>query len=62
MLPDAAVKEELAAAEAERLAAATAAMDESARQVARETARQLREWQDTPDSPEALATIPTLRS
>lgn len=61
MLPDAAVKEELAAAEAERLAQATAAMDETARQAARETARQLREWQETPDSPEALATIPTLR-
>ena len=60
MLPDAAVKEELAAAEAERLATATAAMDESARQAARETARQLREWQDTPDTPAALATIPTL--
>ena len=60
MLPDAAVKEELAAAEAERLATATAAMDESARQAARETARQLREWQDTPDTPKALATIPTL--
>ena len=60
MLPDAAVKEELAAAEAERLAQATAAMDEAARQAARETARQLREWQDTPDTPEALATIPTI--
>ena len=60
MLPDAAVKEELAAAEAERLATATTAMDESARQAARETARQLREWQDTPDTPEALATIPAL--
>ncbi len=60
MLPDSALKEELAAAKAERLAAATAAMDEAARQAAHETARQLREWQDTPDTPEALATIPTL--
>ena len=60
MLSDAAVKEELAAAEAERLAQATATMDEAARQAAHETARQLREWQDTPDTPEALATIPTI--
>ena len=61
MLPDAAVKEELAAAEAERMAAATAAMDEAARAAAHETARQLRAWQETPDSPEALATIPVLQ-
>jgi len=61
MLPDPAVKEELAAAEAERLARATAAMDDAAKQAARKTARALREWQETPDSPEALATIPTLR-
>ena len=61
MLPDAAVKEELAAAEAGRLATATAAMDEAARAAAHETARQLRAWQETPDSPEALATIPVLQ-
>ena len=54
-------RKELAAAETERLAAATAAMDEAAREAAHETARQLREWQETPDAPEALATIPVLQ-
>ena len=61
MLPDAAVREELAAAEAGRLAAATAAMAESEKEAARERARELRRWQETPDTAEALATIPTLQ-
>ncbi len=60
MLPDSTVKEELAAAEAARLQRAIAAMSEDERQAAREKAAALRAWQDTPDTPEALATIPTL--
>jgi Zn-dependent M16 (insulinase) family peptidase len=58
--PDPALREAKERREAARLAEARAAMDEEAlRQVIRNT-RELKLRQETPDSPEALATIPTL--
>lgn len=59
--PDPETKQRREAAERERLAAARAAMsDDALRRVIEET-RQLKRAQETPDSPEALATIPALK-
>lgn len=58
--PDPALAEKRAAAEQERLAQARAAMHESDLADVIAQTRQLKTIQETPDSPEALATIPML--
>jgi Zn-dependent M16 (insulinase) family peptidase len=58
--PDPELRQRQEAAEAERLAQARAAMDEAQLQAVIEDTRQLKLLQETPDPPEALATIPTL--
>lgn len=58
--PDPQRQKRLEAAETERLAAERAAMDEAALQQVMDDARQLTLKQETPDSPEVLATIPRL--
>lgn len=58
--PDAAARERAEAAERGRLEAARAAMDAADLQAVQETMQRLKVLQETPDSPEALATIPTL--
>jgi Zn-dependent M16 (insulinase) family peptidase len=59
--PDTTLGQQQEAAESERLAEVRAKMtDEEVQQVIRETA-QLKEMQVTPDPPEALATIPSLK-
>jgi Zn-dependent M16 (insulinase) family peptidase len=60
LIPDPKVRQRLEDAERERLEAAAAAMDEAERTRVAEEAAELRRLQDTPDSAEALATIPTL--
>jgi len=60
LIPDPNEGARIAAAETERLAAAKAGMSHSEIEEAIETARRLKALQDAPDSPEALATIPTL--
>jgi Zn-dependent M16 (insulinase) family peptidase len=58
--PDPELNQRQEAAETERLAQARAAMSEEQLQAIIENTRQLKLRQSTPDSPEALATIPTL--
>ncbi len=58
--PDAALAERRAAAEAEALAKAQAALSEGQRLAIIENARTLHRRQETPDTTEALATIPML--
>ena len=58
--PDPEVKRQREAAERERLDAARAGMSEDDLRRVMDEARLLREAQETPDSPEALATIPML--
>ncbi len=58
--PDPIYRQRQEAAEKERLAQARAAMDEAQIQAVIEETRALKRIQETPDSPEALATIPTL--
>jgi Zn-dependent M16 (insulinase) family peptidase len=58
--PDATEKEKREAAERERLEKARASMTDADIQQVIETARKLRELQEAPNSPEALATIPSL--
>jgi presequence protease len=60
LLPDAEVKARREAAEQARLDSARAAMSEADVQAVIETTHRLRQIQETPDSPEALATIPSL--
>ena len=60
LLPSMTAGEESAAAEAERLAAALDSLDAAGRASLEEKQRELREWQDTPDSEEALSSIPQL--
>jgi hypothetical protein len=58
--PDPGMNQRLEAAEKERLARTRAAMSQEQLQEVIENARQLKLMQETPDSPEALATIPIL--
>ncbi len=58
--PDPDLQDRQDAAEKARLARAKAALTESELAVVRERARHLKELQEKPDSPEALATIPSL--
>jgi Zn-dependent M16 (insulinase) family peptidase len=58
--PDPAVGKQRETAEKERLAQARAAMSENDLRHVLEDTRKLKELQETPDSPEALATIPSL--
>ena len=58
--PDPTHRQRQEAAETERLAQARAAMDAAQVQAVIEETRELKRIQETPDSPEALATIPTL--
>ena len=60
MVPSAAKGKEIAEAESARLASVEATMDEADRAEAVELTRALKEKQETPDSPEALACIPSL--
>jgi Zn-dependent M16 (insulinase) family peptidase len=60
LLPDPAVGEEQEAEERARLEAVRAAMDDRELQQVIATAEELRHIQETPDPPEALATIPML--
>lgn len=58
--PDSALSRRREAAEKERLALARAAMRDEDVQAVIESTRKLKEIQETPDSPEALAAIPSL--
>ncbi len=58
--PDPTLQDQQDAAEKARLAAAKAAMTEEEQRAVIERARHLKELQEKPDSPEALATIPNL--
>jgi Zn-dependent M16 (insulinase) family peptidase len=58
--PDPELRQRQEAAETERLSQARAAMDEEQLQSVIENTRHLKLLQETPDPPEALATIPTL--
>jgi hypothetical protein len=58
--PDPTVGERREATEKQRLADARAKMDEAELQAVIENTRELQRLQETPDSPEALATIPSL--
>ena len=58
--PDPTLAERQEAAEADRLAKAKAAMSEAELQAVIKDAQKLKVMQETPDSPEALATIPSL--
>ncbi len=58
--PDAALGQRQEAAEMERLTQAQAAMSQAELQAVIENTRRLKELQETPDPPEALATLPTL--
>jgi len=60
LVPDPSARAEREAAEQARLAAARAAMSEADLQTVIADAEELRRIQETPDPPEALATIPTL--
>lgn len=59
--PSHSLGEERAARESARVAAESAAWTEAQREELRRQAEALAAWQQTPDSPEALATIPVLR-
>mgnify|MGYP000493781292 CR=1 FL=1 len=59
--PDVTLQQRQDAAEKERLTLARAAMTSEDLQAAVESTRHLKELQETPDSPEALATIPSLK-
>ncbi len=61
LLPDPELGKRRAAAESQRLAQARAAMSAEEIQEVVNTTRELKRRQETPDSPEALATIPTLK-
>ena len=61
LLPDSELAARRQAEEDARLERARAAMSETEKQAAAETSARLREAQTTPDSPEALASIPTLK-
>lgn len=61
LCPDPALGQREAAAEQARLDAARAAMSPADIQAVIENTRELKRLQETPDSPEALATIPTLK-
>ena len=61
LLPDPELGKRRAAAESQRLAKARAAMRADEIQQVVATTHELRRRQETPDSPEALATIPTLK-
>jgi presequence protease len=58
--PDAQLSEKREAAEREKLDQARSGMDDAALSQVIENARRLKELQETPDSPEALSTIPML--
>ncbi len=60
LLPSRTVGEEMRAREAARLEREAAARSEAENEALKELNRGLEEWHNTPDSPEALATIPTL--
>jgi len=60
LIPDPKEGARIAAAETKRLSAAKAGMSRPEIEEAVETARRLKALQEAPDSPEALATIPTL--
>jgi Zn-dependent M16 (insulinase) family peptidase len=60
LVPDPEEGKRIAAVETERLAAVKAGMSHSEIERVMETAGKLKALQDTPDSPEALATIPSL--
>ncbi len=61
LAPDAELQQKQEAAEAARLAQARAAMDEAALRTVMTDAQRLKAMQETPNSPEALATIPRLK-
>jgi hypothetical protein len=61
LLPDPEEGRRREAREAERLAQIKASMSEEQLQKVIETVQELKRYQETPDSPEALATIPTLK-
>ncbi len=61
MLPEPGLNARLEEVETEKLAGIRATMDAQRLQAALENTRQLNLYQETPDSPEALATIPSLR-
>jgi presequence protease len=60
LLPDTAHNARLATGERERLAQARATMGPAELQAIRESTTALAQWQQTPDTPETLATIPAL--
>ncbi len=59
--PDSMLAERRAAEEADRLARIWASMDQQERHLVEADAEELKRRQEIPDSPEALATIPTLK-
>jgi hypothetical protein len=60
LLPDPGMAERLVAEERQRLEAAQSALSEEGRSQAQKLAERIQAFQDTPDSPEALAAIPKL--
>lgn len=60
VVPDEHMNEQLDAQEAEELVQAEQLLDESARAEITNAAERLKQWQELPDSPEALAKVPRL--
>ena len=60
LLPSVTAGDEKAAAEAKRLSDIMDSLDESGKASVKDSCRSLRQWQETPDSEEALASIPQL--
>lgn len=60
VVPDATMNDQLDAQEAAELTNAETTLDAQARQAINESAERLQQWQETPDSPEALAQVPRL--
>ena len=58
--PDAELNATLDAAEAAELQSVEGSLDETGREAIRRDAERLERWQETPDAPEALATVPRL--
>ncbi len=61
LVPDANYAKELEEAEQQRLVATRAKMNEAELQAAIANTQALQHWQETPDAPEALATLPMLK-
>lgn len=60
LLPDGGLAEKRAAEEKARIEALLLSMGEGAEETVKKKEEALKKWQDTPDTPEALATLPSL--